>query len=171
MKFKKPFYLSLTPYYVLGDMGDDTVRDEITELRADEIANGVSYDDLVNHVVEAGGETEDGKVIFTGGRFDWQLVNVGDVYNGPDRNHIVDVQLMRLWAIQLFTQMVADKAYINEVKSEPKFELSEEEKTLLNKITTKMNLVLSKELLNIQNSFINKRKMRFTDFSKTKKEE
>ena len=37
---------------------------------------------------------------------------------------------MRIWACQLVTQMVNNKAYVNEISDEPKFDMSDKEKEI-----------------------------------------
>ena len=73
----------------------------------------------------------------------------------------VNVHLMRLWTLQMVTQMVNEKAFVNEIHSEPKFEISEEDKELFLKTITKMTEVLNDELEKVNDSVVIKKKNKF----------
>ena len=68
---------------------------------------------------------------------------------------------MRLWSLQLVTQMINQKAYTNEIYSEPKFEILEEDKEIMLKTIHKMNSVIHDDLEKTNNSIITKKKNKF----------
>ena len=68
---------------------------------------------------------------------------------------------MRLWSLQLVTQMINEKAYTNEIHSEPKFEILEEDKEIMLKTIHKMNDVINDDLEKTNNSIITKKKNKF----------
>ena len=87
---------------------------------------------------------------------DWNLFNES---NGSKPE--VNIHLMRLWTLQMVTQMVNEKAYTNEIHSEPKFEILEEDKEIMIRTIKKMNDVIHNDLEKTNNSLITKKKNKF----------
>jgi hypothetical protein len=69
---------------------------------------------------------------------------------------------MRIWALQLVTQMVNEKAYVNELVSEPKFNIDEEDKKICFEVMSKMTKVLHDELESVSDEMVIKKKNKFT---------
>jgi hypothetical protein len=69
---------------------------------------------------------------------------------------------MRIWALQLVTQMVNEKAYVNELVSEPKFNIDEENKKIYLEVMSKMTKVLHDELESVSDEMVIKKKNKFT---------
>ena len=87
---------------------------------------------------------------------DWNLFNESN--GGKPQNNL---HLMRIWTLQMVTQMVNEKAYTNEFHSEPKFGVSEEDKNIVLKTIRKMTNILNDELEKTSNSLITKKKNKF----------
>jgi hypothetical protein len=61
----------------------------------------------------------------------------------------------------MVTQMVNEKAYVNEIHSEPKFEILEEDKEIMLRVINKMNDVIHNDLEKTNDSIITKKKSKF----------
>jgi hypothetical protein len=131
MKIDKPFHIRIQPDYLVNEPMTERDRETTTEMT--ERLGGIVF-------IE-GEETEDTTFTRTGGRIDWFM------FNEPESNKPeINVNIMRIWALQLVTQMVNDKSYVNEIQSEPKFGVNEEEKETFLKVIVDMTKVLHKEL-------------------------
>jgi len=95
-------------------------------------------------------------MVRSGGKMDWNLFNESTGVK-PE----VNVHLMRLWTLQMVTQMVNEKAYVNEIHSEPKFEILEEDKEIMLRVINKMNDVIHNDLEKTNDSIITKKKSKF----------
>lgn len=100
----------------------------------------------------------DGNFLTSGGKFDWFM------YHDSNVKPEIRINLMRLWALQMVTQMVNDKAYANEIHSEPKFDISQEEKENYYQLVKKLSGRLHDEIESLQDSMITKKKNKF-DFN------
>ena len=91
-----------------------------------------------------------------GGNFDWGLKPLS-----PDQKlKPTQVNLMRLWTLQMVYQMVHDRAYVNEISDEPKFHLTEEEIDTFDRIFNKMSHILSKRIMDSEDQLFLKRKIK-----------
>ena len=68
---------------------------------------------------------------------------------------------MRIWALQMVTQMINEKAYVNEIHSEPKFNISEDDKNIFLDIIVEMTNNLHKELEIQTDSVVRLKKYKF----------
>ena len=146
MKFEKPFHVKIQPYYAISEL---TTEEESVEL-------DLSTQEL-GGLTTVGGRPEGENVIMfrSGGRMDWNLFNES---NGSKPK--VNIHLMRLWALQLATQMINEKAFVNEIHSEPKFEIPEEDKEIMLKTIQKMNCVIHDELEKSAESMVTNKKIK-----------
>jgi hypothetical protein len=147
MKFNKPFHIKLQPNYLIKEpmnYHEIELHNENTKK-----LGGINIID---------GDTEEYESILrSGGRMDWSL------YTEPNTHKpIVNVSLMRIWALQLVTQMVNEKAYVNELVSEPKFNIDEENKKIYLEVMSKMTKVLHDELESVSDEMVIKKKNKFT---------
>lgn len=146
MKFEKPFHIKIQPYYVIKE---PTTEEESVERR-------LSTQELGG--LTTMGERPEGEnvtIVRTGGRIDWSLFQEPNSYK-PE----INIHLMRLWALQLVTQMINEKAYVNEIHSEPKFEIPEEDKEIMLKTIQKMNCVIHDELEKSAESMVTNKKIK-----------
>jgi hypothetical protein len=153
MKFEKPFHIKVQPYYV--------IKEPITEKEGAERDLAIRELGGLTSVGEIA-EGEEVEIIKSGGKMDWNLFNES---NGSKPE--VNIHLMRLWTLQMVTQMVNEKAYTNEIHSEPKFEILEEDKEIMIRTIKKMNDVIHNDLEKTNNSLITKKKNKF-NFTKNK---
>lgn len=147
MKFEKPFHIKLQPYYNIKEPTTEEENNE-HELNVRELGGLTT--------IRERPEAENVEMVRTGGRMDWSLFQEPNGHK-PE----VNLHLMRLWSLQLVTQMINEKAYVNEIHSEPKFEIAEEDKEIILKTILKMNDVIHDELERDSNSIITKKKNKF----------
>ena len=147
MKFEKPFHIKVQPYYV--------IKEPITEKEGAERDLAIRELGGLTSVGEIA-EGEEVEIIKSGGKMDWNLFNES---NGSKPE--VNIHLMRLWTLQMVTQMVNEKAYTNEIHSEPKFEILGEDKEIMIRTIKKMNDVIHNDLEKTNNSLITKKKNKF----------
>jgi len=146
MKFDKPFHIKLQPNYVIKEPVD------INELEK----HNQSTKELGGLITGPNNYDEGGSILRNGGRMNWFL------YEEPNAHKsIVNVSLMRIWALQLVTQMINEKAFVNEMVSEPKFNINDEDKNILLNVIKEMNEVLNDELEGSADSMIMKKKNKF----------
>lgn len=149
MKIEKPFHIKLKPNYAINEPSSLDEVDVITETSEElgGIGPRLKYD----------GELDpESKIYRSGGRMDWFL------YSEPDsQKPEVNIQLMRIWALQMVTQMANEKAYVNEIHSEPKFDIKEEDKEILFNIIISMTEVLHKELEKQLDTVVKMKKHKF----------
>ena len=120
MKFEKPINIRIIPNYVIKE--PITVDEHLTYIESTENLGGVI---TRNDVGRDERDIQEEVITRSGGRMEWAL------YKSPDYiQQTTPVQLMRIWACQLVTQMVNNKAYVNEVSDEPKFDMSDKEKEI-----------------------------------------
>lgn len=149
MKFEKPFHIKLQPYYVINEPSS---IDEIHVMNeTSKELGGIGM--KINQEEEIDPET---KIYRSGGRMNWNLYNEGDSQK-PE----INVHLMRIWALQMVTQMINEKAYVNEINSEPKFNIDEENKNIFLNVITEMTFGLHKELEKEIDSIVRMKKYKF----------
>jgi len=146
MKFEKPFHIKVQPYYVIKEPMTEEERVE-RDLATRELGGITSTGERPEEEVE---------MVRSGGKMDWNLFNESTGVK-PE----VNVHLMRLWTLQMVTQMVNEKAYVNEIHSEPKFEILEEDKEIMLRVINKMNDVIHNDLEKTNDSIITKKKSKF----------
>lgn len=147
MKFEKPFHIKVQPYYVIKEPTTEEEKAE-RDLTTRELGGLITEGERP--------ERENVTILRTGGRMDWSLFQEPNGHK-PE----VNIHLMRLWSLQLVTQMINEKAYVNEIHSEPKFEILEEDKEIMLKTIHKMNDVINDDLEKTNNSIITKKKNKF----------
>lgn len=153
MKIDKPFHIRIQPNYFVNEPVIESDKETFREMT--EKLGGIN---IIN-----GEETEDTTLLRTGGRMDWYM------FNEPNSNKPeINVNMMRIWALQMVTQMINGKAYVNEIHSEPDFGISEEEKENFLNVVVDMTEVLHKELTTNIESMVIKKK---TNFNFTKNNE
>lgn len=148
MKFEKPFHIKIQPYYCIKE---PTVREEIERMK--ELTQKFGGQNLVDD--ESGGH-EETKILRSGGRMDWNLFSENNSHK-PE----INIHLMRIWAVQMVTQMINEKAFVNEVHSEPRFGIDEEDKEIFLNTIQIMTRVLNDELEKANDSIIIKKKNKF----------
>ena len=129
MKFEKPINIRIIPNYVIKE--PITVDEHLTYIESTENLGGVI---TRNDVGRDERDIQEEVIMRSGGIMEWAL------YTNPDYiQQTTPVQLMRIWACQLVTQMVNNKAYVNEVSDEPKFDISDKEKEIFISVMKKLN--------------------------------
>jgi hypothetical protein len=149
MKFDKPFHIKIQPFYA--------IKEPINKRDLDESIDRANNLGGQNIKVDESDGNENTTILTSGGMMNWNLFHEPNGHK-PE----VNVHLMRLWTLQMVTQMVNEKAYVNEIHSEPKFEIPEEDKELFLKTIEKMTLTLNDELEKANDSIITKKKNTFS---------
>jgi hypothetical protein len=148
MKFEKPFHIKLKPTYCINEPSDFREMSVINETTKD--LGGIKLNVDENEL------NPDYNMYRSGGRMDWSL------YSEPDsQKPEINIQLMRIWALQMVTQMINEKAYVNEIHSEPKFNISEDDKNIFLDIIVEMTNNLHKELEIQTDSVVRLKKYKF----------
>lgn len=129
MKFNKEVNIKIIPDYV--------IKEPIST--EEEVEINIMVEDKGGYHLNEG----EGDITLTsGGAMNWQM------YQTKYPNQITGVQLMRLWVTQMMTQMVNNKAFINEAVDEPRFDITDEEKEvfagIIKKLTKELNDCLEK---------------------------
>ena len=149
MKLEKPFHIRINPHYCINEPSSIDEVDTIQNLSKDLGGLGVQ----LNYEGELNPES---KIYRSGGRMDWSL------YNEPDsQKPEINIQLMRIWALQMVTQMINEKAYVNEIHSEPKFNINEEDKNTFLNVIVEMTDTLHKEMEDQLDSVVRMKKYKF----------
>ena len=146
MKFEKPFHIKVQPYYV--------IKEPMTE--EESVERDLATRELGGITSTGERPEEEVEMVRSGGKMDWNLFNESTGVK-PE----VNIHLMRLWTLQMVTQMVNEKAYVNEIHSEPKFEILEEDKEIMLRVINKMNDVIHNDLEKTNDSIITKKKSKF----------
>jgi hypothetical protein len=127
MKFNKPIDIRVTPDY---DINEPISEEEVIVSRAR--VNGLGgLNSETNYCDDDSGEQK--MILQSGGRMDWGLHR-----NSHYSNPVTSIQLMRLWTCQMVTQMVNNKAYVNEISDEPKFDVTDEEREIVLNVMKKL---------------------------------
>jgi hypothetical protein len=146
MKYNEPILLSIHPldYCVFED---GMVRPD------NHIPRNPIFDTNVD-------ENDERTHKYCGGVFNWGLHTYPEI---PQENTAVKLQLMRLWVTTMYTQMASGLSYTNELDSNIKVHLTEEELNTLSDINRKISKGIFNEIFNIESSFIKKTKIKKVD--------
>ena len=126
MKFEKPINIRIIPNYVIKE--PVTVDEHLTYMESTKNLGGVITGRDDNR------DIREEVIMRSGGRMEWAL------YTNPDYiQQTIPIQLMRIWASQLVTQMVNNRAYVNEISDEPKFDISDKEKEIFISVMKKLH--------------------------------
>jgi len=149
MKLEKSFHIKIQPHYCINEPSSIDEVEAIQDVSKDLGGLGVQ--------INYGGELDpNSKIYRSGGHMDWSL------YNEPDsQKPEINIQLMRIWALQMVTQMINEKAYVNEIASEPKFNIDEEDKNTFLNVIVEMTENLHKEMENQLDSVVRMKKYKF----------
>jgi len=149
MKLEKSFHIKLQPHYCINEPSSIDEVDAIQDLSKELGGMGVK----INYEGEL---DPNSKIYRSGGHMDWNL------YSEPDsQKPEINIQLMRIWALQMTTQMINERAYVNEIVSEPKFNINEEDKNTFLNVIVEMTEGLHKELENQLDSVVRMKKYKF----------
>jgi hypothetical protein len=152
MKYNEPILVQIKPvnYHVFEENVDDIdISDVPRDGRFDTFDTTIPEDDPRYGTA-------------CGGRMDWILHVFPE--GGKDSGDI-KVQLMRIWATQMYTQMAAGLSYTNEIHSTIRPMLTEEELDMLAKINNKIVGGIYEEMWSISNSMVRKKKISGLNFT------
>ncbi len=139
MKFKKGFGVILEPDY--------NIKEKVSEEEQREKGNYWEIwedNDLSN-----------------GGSFRWTLTTITDRPIQEEFTGTVPVQLMRLWAVQMTSQLINNNAHVELHDDEPKFDVTDEEKIAVDAVLAKLYRGLNESLEDSSYSVVNKRIKKF----------
>lgn len=139
MKFKKGFGVILEPDY--------NIKEKVSEEEQREKGNYWEIwedNDLSN-----------------GGSFRWTLTTITDRPIQEEFTGTVPVQLMRLWAVQMTSQLINNNAHVELHDDEPKFDVTDEEKIAVDSVLAKLYRGLNESLEDSSYSVVNKRIKKF----------
>lgn len=143
MKYNEPLLIKIIPVdYCVGE-------DHHGELPSDNLRNPLF--DCIEEVENSQSRK------YTGGRFDWQLIQWPENYE-EDLN--VKLQLMRLWCTTMYTQLASNLSFTNEIDSNIKVGLTEDELNTLININNKISKGIISEIIDYNNSFMRKKKIK-----------
>lgn len=125
MKLDKPFDIRVQPFYNINEPMTEEERLEYIESTA---LLGGYYN------IEGSGS----KLLKSGGRMEWML------YRTPNsQDPHVNIQLMRIWCVQMFTQMINGKAFTNELNDVVEFKMTDDEETVVKEVINRLTTVLN----------------------------
>lgn len=139
MKFKKGFGVILEPDY--------NIKEEVSE--EEQRQKG-------NHW-----EVWDDNNLSNGGSFRWTLTTITDKPIQEEFTGTVPVQLMRLWAVQMTSQLINNNAHVELHDDEPKFDVTDEEKITVDAVLAKLYRGLNESLEDSAYSVVTKRMKKF----------
>lgn len=139
MKFKKGFGVILEPDY--------NIKEEVSEEEQRQKGNYW--------------EVWDDNNLSNGGSFRWTLTTITDKPIQEEFTGTVPVQLMRLWAVQMTSQLINNNAHVELHDDEPKFDITDEEKIAVDAILTKLYRGLNESLEDSAYSVVTKRMKKF----------
>lgn len=139
MKFKKGFGVILEPDY--------NIKEEVSEEEQRQKGNYW--------------EVWDDNNLSNGGSFRWTLTTITDKPIQEEFTGTVPVQLMRLWAVQMTSQLINNNAHVELHDDEPKFDITDEEKIAVDAILTKLYRGLNESLEDSAYSVVMKRMKKF----------
>ena len=149
MKYDKPFHIKLTPDYSIEEPINEVEANLKSQSTLD--LGGFNFNDHQP-------QFDNAKILSTGGRMDWSL------FQEPNSNNpIINVQLMRLWSIQMVSQMVNGKAHTDQVDSKVEITITNEEIEIMKNIAFKLNQSIHNEIKEIEASLVPKRKLKKID--------
>tara|TARA_R110002126_G_scaffold212420_1_gene359023 strand:+ start:376 stop:813 length:438 start_codon:yes stop_codon:yes gene_type:complete len=139
MKFKKGFGVILEPDY--------NIKEEVSEEEQREKGNHW--------------EVWDDNNLSNGGSFRWTLTTITDKPIQEEFTGTVPVQLMRLWAVQMTSQLINNNAHVELHDDEPKFDVTDEEKITVDAVLAKLYRGLNESLEDSAYSVVTKRMKKF----------
>ena len=142
MKYDKPINIKITPSYRIKE--PLTEEEKQTHIESTTRLGGMLDVSYLNV-----------KQLSSGGRMDWAMYANQDYINQS-----TCVQLMRIWTCQMVTQMVNNKAYVNEIGDEPKFNITDEEKEVFFGVMKKLGVGLNDSLEKSSESMVVNKKLK-----------
>lgn len=139
MKFKKGFGVILEPDY--------NIKEEVSEEEQRQKGNYW--------------EVWDDNNLSNGGSFRWTLATITDKPIQEEFTGTVPVQLMRLWAVQMTSQLINNNAHVELHDDEPKFDVTDEEKITVDAVLAKLYRGLNESLEDSAYSVVTKRMKKF----------
>ena len=139
MKFKKGFGVILEPDY--------NIKEKVSEEEQREKGNYW--------------EVSEDNDLSSGGSFRWTLTTITDKPIQEEFTGTVPVQLMRLWAVQMTSQLIDNNAHVELHDDEPKFNITNEEKKVIHDVLSKLYKGLNESLEDSAYSVVKKRMKKF----------
>jgi hypothetical protein len=124
MKFKKGFGVILEPDY--------NIKEKVSEEEQREKGNYW--------------EVWEDNDLSNGGSFRWTLTTITDKPIQEEFTGTVPVQLMRLWAVQMTSQLINNNAHVELHDDEPKFDVTDEERIAVDAVLNKLYRGLNESL-------------------------
>ena len=139
MKFKKGFGVILEPDY--------NIKEKVSEEEQREKGNYW--------------EVWEDNDLSNGGSFRWTLTSITDRPIQEEFTGTVPVQLMRLWAVQMTSQLINNNAHVELHDDEPKFDVTDEERIAVDAVLNKLYRGLNESLEDSAYSVVTKRRKKF----------
>lgn len=139
MKFKKGFGIVLEPDY--------NIKEKVSEEEQREKGNYW--------------EVSEDNDLSSGGSFRWTLATITDRPIQEEFTGTVPVQLMRLWAVQMTSQLIDNNAHVELHDDEPKFNITNEEHEVIASVLSKLYCGLNESLEDSAYSVVKKRMKKF----------
>ena len=139
MKFKKGFGVILEPDY--------NIKEVVSEEEQRQKGN----------YWEVWGDND----LSNGGSFRWTLTTITDRPIQEEFTGTVPVQLMRLWAVQMTSQLINNNAHVELHDDEPKFDVTDEERIAVDAVLNKLYRGLNESLEDSAYSVVKKRRKKF----------
>tara|TARA_R110002110_G_scaffold192729_3_gene401097 strand:+ start:23197 stop:23634 length:438 start_codon:yes stop_codon:yes gene_type:complete len=139
MKFEKGFGIVLEPDY--------NIKEKVSEEEQREKGNYW--------------EVSEDNDLSSGGSFRWTLATITDRPIQEEFTGTVPVQLMRLWAVQMTSQLIDNNAHVELHDDEPKFNITNEEKKVIHDVLSKLYKGLNESLEDSAYSVVKKRMKKF----------
>lgn len=139
MKFKKGFGIILEPDY--------NIKEVVSEEEQRQKGN----------YWEVWGDND----LSNGGSFRWTLTTITDRPIQEEFTGTVPVQLMRLWAVQMTSQLIHNNAHVELHDDEPKFDVTDEERIAVDAVLNKLYRGLNESLEDSAYSVVKKRRKKF----------
>jgi len=139
MKFKKGFGVILEPDY--------NIKEKVSEEEQREKGNYW--------------EVWEDNDLSNGGSFRWTLTTITDKPIQEEFTGTVPVQLMRLWAVQMTSQLINNNAHVELHDDEPKFDVTDEERIAVDAVLNKLYRGLNESLEDSAYSVVTKRMKKF----------
>ncbi len=139
MKFKKGFGIVLEPDY--------NIKEKVSEEEQREKGNYW--------------EVSEDNDLSSGGSFRWTLATITDRPIQEEFTGTVPVQLMRLWAVQMTSQLIDNNAHVELHDDEPKFNITNEEHEVIASVLSKLYCGLNESLEDSSYSVVKKRMKKF----------
>ena len=139
MKFEKGFGIVLDPDY--------NIKEKVSEEEQREKGNYW--------------EVSEDNDLSSGGSFRWTLATITDRPIQEEFTGTVPVQLMRLWAVQMTSQLIDNNAHVELHDDEPKFNITNEEHEVIASVLSKLYCGLNESLEDSAYSVVKKRMKKF----------